>query len=248
MFIYTRALGYKILDDLKKFIFSFGIASQLLYIAFLIYALASGSGIFAVNLILLVLCVGYLTFYAITGRSGDKKNKKSSSRAAAHAFAISKILIRAFTLGVTLYGIHIATTNVSTVNVILAALTVIGWTLGVLFELVRIVFERYFDLVSTAVKTDVQPYLNLYNKIARREGEPERERTRTDEYLDTLATKLKNEITEKKAIESAQRQERKLEAKRQKVEKVKSLLGFMSGKKKTDKAPDEEKEDELIKK
>ena len=54
------------------------------------------------------------------------------------AYRWSKIGIKTFTLAATLYGIHIATTKVTTTAVIFAALTVIAWMMNVIFELIKL--------------------------------------------------------------------------------------------------------------
>ena len=55
MFIYSRAVFNKIIEDIKKFIFIFSLIMQTVYIGYLVYAIVIGAGILYVNITLLIL-------------------------------------------------------------------------------------------------------------------------------------------------------------------------------------------------
>lgn len=223
MFIHSRAIGTKILNDFKKFTFIFSLATQCFYLFYLVYALAVSAGNLAANVILLVLSALYLAFY-IASKAHPEILNNLSQRKTRHAYVISKLTVRAFTLALTLYGIHIAASHVSTLSVILAALTVMGWTLGVLFELVTFVFEKYFDLMMTAVKADVQPIVNVYNKITFKGSAPEKEPTKTEAYVKSLGEELKNELKTKKTVKKAEKNAIAKAKTAMRIEKIKAAF------------------------
>lgn len=161
-FINSRAALFKVYNDLKKFIFCFNIAAQSVYIAYLIYAIIVGTGILFANITLIALSAGYLVFY-IVKIVKHIKTKNNAVETIEKTYRWTKIAIKAFTLGATLYGIHIATVRATTAAVIFAAFTTITWVMSVLFELVRYLFENYFELISSAVKKDAYPYLKVLN-------------------------------------------------------------------------------------
>ncbi len=161
-FINSRAALFKVYNDLKRFIYAFNIATQAIYIAYLIYAIIVGTGILFANIALTALSAGYLVFYVIKIIK-QVETKNNSAETIEKTYRWTKISLKALTLGATLYGIHIATSRATTPAVILAVFTTIAWVMSVLFELVRYLFENYFELISSAVKKDAYPYLKVLN-------------------------------------------------------------------------------------
>ena len=84
MLDYTKMAMKQALDDFKKAFFVLRVATQAVYIAYLVYALVSMRGLLLVNAILLALSTGYLLFYLFAtawGKSPDgKKMKQHVSR------------------------------------------------------------------------------------------------------------------------------------------------------------------------
>ena len=223
MLIYSRAAGLKILDDLKKFTFIYGIVIQGFYICYLVYALIVSAGNLWANIVLALISSAYLAFSVVIHKRPELLSRVGI-RKTKHIYNISRLGIRAFTLALTLYGIHIAASHVSTLSIILAALTVMGWTLGVLFELVKFVFEKYFDLMFTAIKADIQPFANVYNKLTRKEAEEKGAPTKTEIYLESLASDYRKELESKKLQAKADKKAKKEAEKKERIEKFKSFF------------------------
>ena len=161
--LFTRAATLKIYDDLKKFIFIFSVTTQALYVGYLTYALLTGAGILFANIAFLLLSVAYSVLLLIYGRR-QKEKDKDKIEAISKIYRWTRIVIKAGTLAATVYGIHIATTKVTFIAVLLAALTTIAWVLSILFELVRIVFEKYYELIEAAILKDTYPIRKLLMK------------------------------------------------------------------------------------
>ncbi len=225
MFIYTRAATLKIYDDLKKFLFIFSSSMQALYIGYLIYAIAVGAGIIYVNIALLVLSAAYLIFM-VTNYIKQKNISKDAVDKVGRAYRWSKICIKAFTLGSTLYGIHIATTRVTATAVILAALTAIAWMLSVLFELVKMVFERYYELIESAITKDLHPYKKIANMIPGVNLESKAIDDEIERKLIGLGDGLKIKIDADKILKKA---EKKATRRAKRKEFTDSIIGKVKG-------------------
>ena len=67
MLDYTIAAYNKIKEDFNKLLYYSTICTQLLYMAYLIYALITGTGIFIANMILFVVAGAYFAFFLLHG-------------------------------------------------------------------------------------------------------------------------------------------------------------------------------------
>ena len=210
MFIFTRAATLKIYDDFKKFIFIFSLAMQALYIGYLIYALTVGAGVLFANVTFLALSAIYTVLLAIHG-TGKKQEDKSKLKTVGKIYRRVRIGIKALTLAATLYGIHIATTRLTTAAVILAAMTTIAWVLSVLFELVRIIFENYYELIEAALAKDFYQFKKILPG-----SEPPKIKSNVDGKLEALGGELKEKIDADRLLKNA----RKKQAKREKLERI----------------------------
>lgn len=208
VFLYTRAATLKIYDDLKKFIFIFSVTTQALYIGYLIYALCARAGIIYANISFLALSSVYLAFLLIYAKK-KKDEAKNKIETVSKIYRWTRIILKAGTLAATVYGIHIATTSVTFTTVLLAALTTIAWVLSILFELVRMVFERYYELIEAAVAKDTYPI----RKIIMKAQAPEIE-SKLDAELEAIGGELKEKINAEKLIRTAEKKAKKQEKRR----------------------------------
>ena len=223
MFIYTRAATLKIYDDLKKFLFIFSASMQALYIGYLIYALAVGAGILFVNIALMALSASYLTFI-IVQQVKQKKLPKDTVGMVGKAYRWSRICIKAFTLGATLYGIHIAASKVNTVTVILAALTTIAWMMSVLFELIKIIFERYYELIESAFAKDMYPIKKKLSILPGITADAPVIEDGVDRKLNALGGNLRSKIDASKLLKKAEKKAKRKERRDEVIGKMKRLL------------------------
>lgn len=143
MLDYTKMAIKQTVSDLKKTDYIRNVATQIIYIIYLIYTLIVGTGILALNIVLLVISTSYFVFFltmTFAGKTPEGKNVKKTGTA---VYVWTKRLIKLFTLGVAVYGICTAVERVSAVSVILAALMIVGWILQIIFEvLIKILTNR----------------------------------------------------------------------------------------------------------
>ena len=142
MFINTRAVSNKIVGDFKVFGGLYSIFIQIVYLAFLIFSLSSGRGIFAVNVVLTALSSFFLVFLIITFIKRDFLTREHR-RSIKHTVRITSLAVKTVSLYITLYGIHVAVTQFNTVSVIFAVFMLFAWLCGTLLEISRLIIERY---------------------------------------------------------------------------------------------------------
>lgn len=165
MLDYSKTAIKIILEDFKKWSKVFKIGFSIFTLVYLIYSLVMEKGSLYVNIILISLYVLYTLFELITYKKTIKKTKKIIAK----SYKWANLLIKAFTLGTTLYGIYVAASNVDGISIILAILTIIIWVLQVLLELIILVIEPKLKLVVAGVLTDAKPIINTHNLFASKE-------------------------------------------------------------------------------
>ncbi|MBQ3019342.1 MAG: hypothetical protein IJD77_01970 [Clostridia bacterium] len=217
MFDYTKTAVNKIVADFKKFFHRFSVCAQIVYIAYLIYALFANTELWIINTILLVISVAYFIFFLIaTAKDADKKLKKRVKT----IFTRCKQVIKLFTLGVMLYGIWQTSTHVDPLSVILTALMIVGWVLQILFEVIFTFFLNKVNFVWEAVQADreeitkpVKNIGNFFKRITGKEIEEEKEPTKNRLLLDDMVEEYREKKSEEKNAKKRAKKQAKLEEK-----------------------------------
>lgn len=217
MFDYTKTAVNKIVADFKKFFHRFSVCAQIVYIAYLIYALFANTELWIINTILLVISVAYFIFFLIaTAKDADKKLKKRVKT----IFTRCKQIIKLFTLGVMLYGIWQTSTHVDPLSVILTALMIVGWVLQILFEVIFTFFLNKVNFVWEAVQADreeitkpVKNIGNFFKRITGKEIEEEKEPTKNRLLLDGMVEEYREKKSEEKDAKKRAKKQAKLEEK-----------------------------------
>lgn len=199
MFDYTKAALGKIIDDFKKLFFGFNVVTQCVYIAYLAYAVVTKTGYFKLNISLLAASVVYFVIYLAT--RGGGKTAAAVSKTAKRSLKWYKIITKAGTLAVAVYGVYETATSVTPISVLLVALMLVGWILQVLFELVLYFLENKLDYVITGLKNDWDESTGLgrvagnlvFNKVLGWEMEESETPTKKSEVLATLVKEAKAE-------------------------------------------------------
>ena len=220
MFDYTRvALGHTI-RDFKRLAFWFNISTQLLYIAYLVYAIVVKAGFFALNVVLLGITAVYSVFYLVTH---DKTEIKDERKITAKIYKAALILIKGIGLAMTIYGIYIATERVSVTTVILAALTTVGWTVNVATTLTFNFLEAEARYLMSAIEADAEIVTKPKEKITNAIKVVCGEEIETPEEPSKARKKLDAEVAEFRA-------EREREKEAKKVKFINGIRGFFKKK------------------
>jgi len=227
MFEHTREAWAKTLEDFKKLGFSFTVLSNAAYIGYLIYAIATSRGELWVNIPLLAFSVLYLGFFLFATRFGrELDGKKSLKKFAKRIFNIAKRAMKFYTFAVMLYGLSSASKGPSAFYVILMALQLMFFLLQIVFDFLRYILEKRFELFLTAVKMDVDAVTkpvktvsNFFKKLSGEEIEEAPEPTKTQALLSKRVQLAKEERKQKQAEEKEKKRLEKLALREQKKQK-----------------------------
>ena len=150
-----NAIG-KMIDEIKAFSYYFNIVMQVMYFAYLLYAIGTDKGILWLNILLAGLSIVYFVFYVATYNKKEDKVKKIK-KSARHLHRWCKLGGKTLTLCVMVYSIYATTQDVTPTAVIMTALMVVAWVLQLLFSLVVGFLEKEKDLILDAIRKDLEP-------------------------------------------------------------------------------------------
>ena len=102
MLDYTKMAIKQTITDLKRTDYIRNVATQIIYIIYLIYTLIAGAGYLAANIVLLVLSVSYTVFFLTITSCGKTPEGKNVKNAGTKIYVWAKRLIKLFTLGLTI--------------------------------------------------------------------------------------------------------------------------------------------------
>ena len=214
MFDYTKAIFYKTLADLKLFAKIWTISTLGVYIAYLIYAIATGSGSLVANIILLTLTSIYFAFYLMMIIKGSEL-LKARKKIVKKTYKYSKYVINAVTLSTALYSIWINPYNVHPFKLLVTVFMVIMLVVQLALEVSVIIVEKRFNMFIEAFHADIEVVTkpvntvkNVFKKIVGQEVEPEKERSKDRVYLDKLVEQGRDAESAKKAASKAERNEK----------------------------------------
>ena len=214
MFDYTKAIFYKTLADLKLFAKIWTISTLGVYITYLIYAIATGSGSLVANIILLTLTSIYFAFYLMMIIKGSEL-LKARKKIVKKTYKYSKYVINAVTLSTALYSIWINPYNVHPFKLLVTVFMVIMLVVQLALEVSVIIVEKRFNMFIEAFHADIEVVTkpvntvkNVFKKIVGQEVEPEKERSKDRVYLDKLVEQGRDAESAKKAAAKAERNEK----------------------------------------
>ena len=262
MFDRTKLVIDQTIRDVKKIGEIFNIVTQVSYIAYLIYALIAPTGNWIANTVLLVLSVAFFIFSLIAGdylKKHGKPEQKSMRKVmykVKRIYSHSKLLVKLFPLGISLYSVYLTSGNVNPFTLITLVFMLVSWILQIVTEILVYVFNKKKDLLIEAFKADVDTVLapaksvgNFFKKITGQETNtqpappPTKKMQKIEAKLQTIQEEKKREKLEKQAEKERKRQESFEEKKRRfrSVFKERELL--RSAKKKSPALKEETSED-----
>lgn len=171
MFKYTKAAVDIIVNDVRRYCNIFKYGTMIFTLVYFIYSIYIENGNLVANIVLLSL----FSLYAILDLVTGKKDYKLFKRFIWKSYKGLKITTKAFSLGVMIYGIYIAASNISPISIILVTLMIIMWVLEILFEIVISIFEDKKDLLVAGWNKDIdnlkKPVTTVNNFIKKVKGE-----------------------------------------------------------------------------
>ena len=232
MLDYTKAAFKKTVDDFKRLDYIRNVVTQALYVVYLAYAIFAPAGELWANIPLFLLSLGYFVVFLVSTTSNATQTQKRVKQICKTVYNRCKQLIKLFTLIVMVYGIYATTTNFTPFSVVLAALMIVGWVLQVMFEVILKYFLNRANFILEGMEADYENMLkpvksvgNFFKKVAGKEIEPEKEKSKNRLWLDDQVAQTK----------AAKKQEKLEERERRKQERIEKFATHKSrfGKEKT---------------
>ena len=222
MIDYTKVALKKVYEDFKQFVYVFQVCVYILYTFYLVFAIATKTGILAVNILLLIISVSYLIFFLIYHQK--KKQNKELKKIVTEIFKWSRRAIKLFTIGVALYSVYETSKNVTPLSVMLASFMVIGFIFDLLFDfIIRFISKRIqfvYEAIQADAETITKPFTAVKSFFKREDTPPPPPPTKNRLILDELVASVKAEREEQKQEDKLSKKERKkLEKQRKKAEK-----------------------------
>jgi len=155
MFDRTKRALTDIVGGFKTTVFIFNLTIQIFYIFYLVFAIATGSGIMPANIALLVISVTYLVFFLIFEKKPDKVDKKKKSLGKT-LFKYTKLFIQAFIIGTAVIEIAKSPDDANALTVLFTAVMIIGWVLTLLLDIIYRIIVALSEYVIESVKADFE--------------------------------------------------------------------------------------------
>lgn len=207
MLDYTKTAVRETIKDFKKYLYEFSLITQIVYIAYLVYATIF-SVFQIINGILLGVCIAYFLFFGcITkwGRDIDATRFQNAKKWGGEIFKWTKRLIRLLTLGVSIFALFQTTKAPTPLSIVMNAAMVVCWLLSVLLDIVFKIVQARVKFIVEGLEADwndiVRPAKNVgdfFKKMTGKEVEPEKELTKTQLYLKEKTEEYQRENREKK--------------------------------------------------
>ncbi len=219
MLDYTIAAGKRVWRNIRIASLILNLTTQIVAILYLTYILAIGSGILAINCILLAVSILYLLFFCITLKIKEKRVLK---RRVKIIFKWSKRVIKLVNLATMLYAI-ITTKDSTSIDILLALVSIGFWALDILLEIISIVVRSWGLLLFEGLKTDFETVTapinatkNFFKKVTGQEVAAPPPPTKRRLFLEKLVESGKIEKLKNKLRVKEENAQRKKEAKAEK--------------------------------
>lgn len=213
MLEYTKTVFNQTIDDIKKISLAITVATQGIYIAYLIYALSVKVGIVYVNALLLAISLVYLVFTVVmekraVGKLGSKIKSKAKD-----VYRIARYVILLPTLIISIITLSTLNNDNVTFSLLFTLTMILCYVISVLMMIVAKMAESRFNLFMIAIKADFEPMINAYNTVRKFKGErvmesvPDKAEQKIRAELDSKVDKVKSES--KKETEKMSKEELK---------------------------------------
>lgn len=161
MFNKTKESFIAMVDNVKKIYRCFRYMLILFTAIYFVYALLSKTGIFAINLVLAMLFVGYSIFEIITFR---KKITKETKKIVKKSYKWTKLLLKALSLGIMIYGVYTATSKPELLTIVILAFTILLWITQIIFEIILSILQKQINRMVSSIKDDIHNVKENFNK------------------------------------------------------------------------------------
>ena len=152
MFDNTKSAIGNAFWGIKAFFVGLSLIFQAFTILFFVFAIVAKIGNPWINVVMCAVSIVYTIIYLVSKRQPRAQSKRLIAKAKRTRKWV-KLALKLISLSITIYGMTIAMTNV--VAIILATVSLFGWFLQVIFELLLFVIERKINKIKDGIKKDV---------------------------------------------------------------------------------------------
>ena len=149
MFKHTRLFFKIVCHELSFMCFLLAQACSVAMLAYFVYAIVAGSGVFAINIALCtVIAINFIV--SVFMRSVEKRGLKEVKRWIQHTCRITKLCINAVSLAGIIYAVVSTPHLISKINLVLLPLMIILWVLQALLEMITLYIESRIEVFFDA--------------------------------------------------------------------------------------------------
>lgn len=154
-FWHTKAAIKMIGKELKTIAFIANIIAQITMLVSLTYNLITTSGLWYINLPLLVLSIAYSIFTIVDHIKEIKKETKNEIKKVFRWAKWVKCILKAFPIVIALYDLFIASSNLTPITLISPIVITAMWLFNILLNIVYLVIETKVDLFLDCIVEDL---------------------------------------------------------------------------------------------
>lgn len=172
----TLSVFDETVNDLKTLKYVCDFAMQLVYIAYLAFALISGSGILVTNIILVTLCTLYFIFFLFVEDRNMSREEKMLKKRVHRIYKLLRRATQAAVIVISAISLSGATIENNVIDILLLAVMIISFALQLVLDVTvwyverrAIRFKEAFisDITSIRIVSDVISIVNDVNEISK---------------------------------------------------------------------------------
>ncbi len=209
MFEYTKLVFNQTVNDIKKISTVTNFSMQIVYVAYLIYAICATTMPLGINIALLVISLAYLVFSIIMRVKELNKTDLTIKKRVKQAYKISKYIIQIPILVAAIITLTGLEDDKITFSLLFTIMMIVCYVASVLMAVVTNVIESRAKRFTVAIEADLEPIISVVNTVKRFKGEKievaetdkakEKIRSELDEKVDKIReerSELESQITE----------------------------------------------------
>ena len=205
---HTKAAIKLIGNELKTFAFIANIIAQVTMLGYVSYNLMTSSGLWYINLALLLLTLAYFSFTIVVQ---VKEVKKDTQQTVTRVVQWTRRILKLFPISVALYSLFLASSNLTPVALISPIIITVAWLLDVLINLVYLIIEARATLLLDCLAEDFEKWPVIGNWARQLANNDHTEPNEKMEIVREMAAAEKAEWDEKIEREKEERKEERRE-------------------------------------
>ena len=210
MFEYTKLVFNQTVNDIKRISIVTDYAMQIVYIAYLIYAICVSDIMLGVNIALLVISFSYLVFSVIMRVKELKKTDRNIKKKVKQAYKVSKYIVQVPILVTAIITLTNLEDDKVTFSLLFTIMMIVCYVASILMALTTNVLESRAKRFTVAIEADLEPIISVVNTVKRFKGEKievaeadktkEKIRSELDEKVDKIReerSEIENQVMSK---------------------------------------------------